>query len=677
MELKSFRVVNYRSVNDSSDVEVGQRTALVGRNESGKTNLLLALESLNPPEGLQKLTFVKDFPRDRRKSEFSEDLRLIETTWELTGEEQVGLLETFPRAGGVSEVTVARDYQGSRLVGFKGLGKLVVDETVVRENLGKVRRSVTSGLRGKDAAVSDRVKEILQVLSDGLTGQTNNPEEWAGETLASVESFRSELESVDFNLSDQAAKSINTIETLAQDIRNDEESLNLAVKWVVGRLPTFIYVSDYPELDGHQNLRGFVTRKNQGSATEADRNFSKLAKVADLDPDALVHLLEQNYEERQLLTNRAGSVVTGKIREMWTDRKLTVRFNLDADHFDTLISDPNSPYAVEVNLNDRSRGFKWFFSFYTTFAADTAGGPAEEAILLLDEPGLHLHALAQRDLLDHFKNDFHNQIIYTTHSPFMVPTEELSSIRTVNIDEDAGTTVTNSPTGDERTLFPLQAALGYDLTQTLFVAEKNLVVEGVSDFWYLSSISDHLNEQKDGSGLLSDLIITPAAGAQKVPYMVALLTSQGLRVLVLMDDEPQTKNTKEELVKSKLIREESVVFTSEAFPVPPLGGADIEDLIDPAVFHRLVEETYAQELAGESLMLNEQIPRVVKRYEVAFKGVGKKFNKTRPAKLFLRRIAENPESVMNDDTRERFRQLFRSINRRLEAQVQRNRAPYS
>ena len=67
---------------------------------------------------------------------------------------------------------------------------------------------------------------------------------------------------------------------------------------------------------------------------------------------------------------------------------------------------------------------------------------AESAILLLDEPGLYLHARSQSDLLGHFEKDFKNQIVYTTHSPFMVPTHKLESVRTVSIDEEKGTTVT-------------------------------------------------------------------------------------------------------------------------------------------------------------------------------------------------------------------------------------------
>jgi predicted ATP-dependent endonuclease of OLD family len=174
-----------------------------------------------------------------------------------------------------------------------------------------------------------------------------------------------------------------------------------------------------------------------------------MCKVADLSPRELHNLHAANdHETRNQLANRASAIVTTELRRLWKDRALKVRFSPDANHLDTFISDPNSVYDVEVNLDDRSRGLKWFFSFYIAFSADTKGGSAENAILLLDEPGLFLHALSQADLLRHFSADFNNQILYTTHSPFMVPTENLDAIRTVSIDQDAGTTVSNNPTGD-------------------------------------------------------------------------------------------------------------------------------------------------------------------------------------------------------------------------------------
>ena len=613
MKLKQFQVFNYRSINDSGSIEVRDRTALVGRNESGKTNLLLALQSLKPPEGMRELSYVKDFPRDRHRDEFSEDLKVVDTLWELSSDEQRELEEIFPRAKGVRHVSVARKYKCVRLVIFENLTPISIDIDAIKGSITKIRQSVNGSLKSiSDVAHTNVISGALDEFVKSVHEGSDDAKQWSKVTLEAVTAFENALGQIDYHLPDLASVNVKVIIDLATQIQKDKDSHQQAIKWVVSKLPTFIYLQEYPELEGHQNIPQYLERSGQNNLTDADKNFSKLCKVAGVDPEELNRLLQQDHETRQLLANRAGAVVTNKIRELWTDRELRIRFNLDADHFDTLVSDPASYYPVEINLNERSRGFKWFFSFYIAFAADTTGGPAEDAILLLDEPGLHLHAIAQRDLLDHFATDFENTILYTTHSPFMIPVDDLPSIRTLNISQKEGTIVTNDPTGDEKTLFPIQAALGYDITQSLFIGKNNLVVEGVSDFWYLSSISEYLVEQNK-NGLPPDLVVTPAGGAPKVSYMVALLTSQQLNVLVLLDAEKQAARAGDALVKSKLIREQNVVFVNEAFGEGSTQEADIEDLLDADVYQALVTETYSRELEGKTLSLNSHIPRIVKR----------------------------------------------------------------
>jgi hypothetical protein len=402
-----------------------------------------------------------------------------------------------------------------------------------------------------------------------------------------------------------------------------------------------------------------------------------MCKVAGLDPQQLQTLhLANDHETRNQLANRAGAVVTGELRRLWRDRPLKVRFSPDAHHLDTFVSDPTSVYDVEVNLDERSRGLKWFFSFYIAFSADTRGGSAENAILLLDEPGLHLHALSQGDLLRHLDADFKNQIIYTTHSPFMVPTDNIDAVRTVNIDQDSGTTVSNDPTGDPRTLFPLQLALGYSLSQSLFVGPNNLVVEGVTDYWILSSISEYLRSV-GRNGLPAALTITPAGGAQKVSYMVALLTSEKLRVLVLLDDERQARTTRDQLLRAKLVRDENVLFVTEGYGATARPAeADIEDLLDVNVFDALVKESYQNELSGKTLILNNMIPRVVKRYEAAFAALGQEFHKTRPARLLLSKMGREPEKIVTPMAAERLERLFKSISESHARNASRNAEPF-
>jgi energy-coupling factor transporter ATP-binding protein EcfA2 len=679
MQLTKFHVQNFRSVNDSGPIDVRQRTALVGRNESGKTSLLLALESLNPPDReLKTLSYVKDFPRDRSRTQFSEDLPVVGTTWELSPEERQDLVKVFPRAKDVTEVTVSRPYKDRHIVGFSSLPDLTVDHDSTQSSFVAVQRSVTASFRGKEAAATEPVKAALSQLSGQLIGVGGEkPTDWAARVVTGVAAFRQAVAAASHELPEGALEHLTRLDTLASGLVGDSDARAKAEAWVVEHMPIFIYLSEYPELEGHQNVPAYLQRVGRAQQTEADENFGKLMKVAGLDAEELNDLLAADHEQRQQLANRAGAVVTKQVRALWKDRQLKVRFNLDAQHFDTLVSDPASVYDVEINLNERSRGFKWFFSFYVTFAADTAGGPAEQAVLLFDEPALYLHAVAQQDLLDHFKREFKNTIIYTTHSPFMVPVDDLASVRTVNISAETGTTVTNDPTGDSKTLFPLRTALGYEVSQTLFIGPGNLVVEGVSDFWYLSSVSEYIAE-RGGKALPPRLVTTPAGGAQKVSYMVSLLTANKLNVLVLLDSENQARRTaREDLIKSKLIREESVIFVTDALGTgATTTEADIEDLLDPAVYAQLVQDTYKAELAGKKLPLNPSVPRIVRRYEQAFEQVGLEFNKTRPARLFLRRIAEAPDQILPVASRERFERLFKVVGERLESLTARQGAPF-
>jgi predicted ATPase len=679
MKLSAFRITDFRSINDSGPVTVSKITSLVGRNESGKSNLLLALHTLNPAGGVRDLSPIKDFPRHRRLDECKDDTAVVHSTWELEAAEQVELAAMFPRAAGITHVEIGRAYKApTRWVNFVELKAVTFSGVEVAGRLRKIAPVVEAEIDKLDDALKGQATSALELLKTNLSASSTS-EEWAARAAPTLASFRKALATAGIVLPDREDGLIGELEDLAASIVNDAPAWQKARTWIVGRLPIFVYVADYPDLVGHQNIGEYLTRKaaNPTKLTESDYSFEKMCKVAGINPQQLHKLNSENdHETRNQLANRASAVVTTELRRLWKDRQLKVRFNPDGNHLDTLISDPNTVYDVEVNLDERSRGLKWFFSFYITFWADTQGGTAENAILLLDEPGMHLHALSQGDLLRHLTADFKNQIVYSTHSPFMVPTENLDSVRTVNIGQDTGTTVTDNPTGDSRTLFPIQMALGYSLSQSLFVGPDNIVVEGVTDYWILASISEYL--QGIGKPALpKQLTITPAGGAQKIGYMVALLTSERLRVLVLFDDEKQARNTKEELVRSKLVRDENVVFVTEGFTAATKPAeADIEDLLDADVFDQLVRESYEIELRGKTLSPNAMIPRIVKRYENAFTDIGLKFHKTRPARLLLTKMGKEPNKIITPGAADRFAHLFEEIGKRHTRNTSRNGTPF-
>ena len=169
---------------------------------------------------------------------------------------------------------------------------------------------------------------------------------------------------------------------------------------------------------------------------------------------------------------------------------------------------------VEIELESRSKGFQWFFSFYLVFLVESEDGH-KDAILLLDEPGLHLHPTAQQELISFFeKLSETNQLAYTTHSPFLIDGEHLHRVRPVTEDDTGHSRITAEEwPKDRETIFPLQAAAGYAMIRGLFQHRKNVLVEGMSDFYYLHALS-HQCAMTGRPSLSDDAYITPCGGTK-------------------------------------------------------------------------------------------------------------------------------------------------------------------
>src|SRR5205814_2796587 len=122
-----------------------------------------------------------------------------------------------------------------------------------------------------------------------------------------------------------------------------------------------------------------------------------------------------------------------------------------------------------------------------------------------------------------------HQVLYTTHSPFMVFSDRLHQVRVVEDKIKIGTVISDNVSGsDPRTIFPLQAALGWTIAQNLFISKRNLLVEGPSELIYLQAVSSLL-EKQGMMALREDVTIVPVGGLDKVATFVALLGANGLK----------------------------------------------------------------------------------------------------------------------------------------------------
>jgi predicted ATP-dependent endonuclease of OLD family len=220
----------------------------------------------------------------------------------------------------------------------------------------------------------------------------------------------------------------------------------------------------------------------------------------------------------------------------------------------------------------------------------------ERLFVLLDEPGLSLHGKAQGDLLRYMNDKLRPsyQVMYSTHSPFMVDPDNLLSVRTIEDvlkdDEPLGTKVGDRVLStDADTIFPLQAALGYDITQTLFVGKHTLLVEGPSDLLYIKWFSRELRSAKR-EHLDPRWVISVAGGIDKVGSFVTLFGGRHVHAAVLTDMAHGQKRKVRDL-RETLLLQRGHVFSADTFANQ--SEADIEDLIGRSTYVALVNKAYA------------------------------------------------------------------------------------
>ena len=258
--------------------------------------------------------------------------------------------------------------------------------------------------------------------------------------------------------------------------------------------------------------------------------------------DSQIAEIATKKRERTILLNSAGTDLTKKFRDWWKQGDYTFEFQADGDHFRIWVSDQRRPEKVE--LEDRSSGLQWFLSFYLIFLVESIG-EHRDAILLLDEPGLSLHPLAQRDLSAFFENlATTNQIIYTTHSPFLVDADLLDRVRKVFVAPDGSTKASaDLRQGSENprksgATYAIYSALNMNVAESILYGCHPVIVEGPSDQHYLSMIKTLLI----GGQKISpkrELVFPPSHGAKNAKVVASILTGldETLPIMLLDGDE--------------------------------------------------------------------------------------------------------------------------------------------
>lgn len=279
---------------------------------------------------------------------------------------------------------------------------------------------------------------------------------------------------------------------------------------------------------------------------------------------------------------------------------------------------------------------------------------------------MNLHALAQADFLSYIRQlAAKHQVIYSTHSPFMVDSARLEDVRVVEDRARDGTKITGDLAGSsDESVFPLQAALGYSIAQNLFIAKKNVLVEGPADLIILQHMAAILEAR--GSQGLGDAILVPVGGLDKLVTFVALLGSNKLKLVVLHDRAATPHQKLEDLVRQKLIEKKRVMDFSMFLNNNPT-EADIEDMLPASIYVSAFNSAYAKEI-GSTLLIEGELgpqPRMVEKVNFWLKDKRISllkdggFNHYRVAQAALPLLTP---TTLTDDEFANFERLFQKVN---------------
>jgi energy-coupling factor transporter ATP-binding protein EcfA2 len=651
MRLLAVTIQKFKNIVEPQRIDIeADVTGLVGKNESGKTTVLKALHRLNPANGTgRKFNLTTEYPRwrlapDRRKSDLTK-VRPVVAEFELEPTDVSALEDLLPAPPPEGTIcTTARSYANDGLYVW-----LTCD--------------LEAAVRAAAVEVSLDDEDLPDLLKhDSIAATQAAAKAKAKELKDSAEPLRAKAVTAFVAAIGRHSYLFNPAE-LTQEMRDA----------LATRVPKFFYFSNYDILPGECDLTALAAKIQAGTALrDSERTVVALLAHAGEEPE---DFMDVDYDSRKAELQAASTDLSRHVFQYWRQNPdLAVIFDTDNVVHETLPQGGEITHrylkielrddrhgGVETNFSTRSTGFQWFFSFFAAFSEYQNSD--EPIIVLLDEPGTSLHGEAQKDFVRFIFEELGSskQTLYTTHSQFMVDPARYEKLRAVHDratreDPNQGVAITRIDLAADRdTVLPVESALGYSISQHLFLGSgQHLAVEGSSDFVYAQRLTEHLTAQGK-TGLDPRLSIIPVGGDANMPAFVALL-GRRLKVSALIDGAKTSSKIERvrAAARSNGVPESAVVACSEASDDLPR-NADIEDLFEPEDYLRLYNWALGRSLT--LVMLPATSEPILRRLEPV---VGS-FDHALPAHALTEHRDEFFAGVQ-PKTLERFEKLFKLLN---------------
>ena len=676
MRLRKFRVQAFRCIHDSGDIVVGDLAAFVGRNESGKTTILQALTMLNKDEDISELDLCDEMT-ERLKSE----IRIVEGDFELNHDETEIVKERFPDFH-ITKLKIFRTNKDPEIQYDFGDIKIIKEED---KNLEYWQTSTKQ--------LSNFVESIPNYISKKL-----DTDFFTGNTPKDKKIIQAELDEFDNSLRDAATDEQQVIsewEKVYADITKNVKKILIdntetdALKNFIGDNlhPRFVYFSDYKKILGNINLAEYIKEsENEASAgIEYIEGFDRaetvrnLLYLAELDIEKLEGFKSSPSKLIKFL-NTASKNLTQRLNPSWKGEAINVELRLNPGNIlSVVLSDVHKDGTITNTglLNRRAEGFKWTFSFIVNFAAETQRSELKEAILLLDEPARNLHPTQQAGISDLLKNlAGSNQVLYATHSPFMIFDYTPGNLLVVELDKKKHLSriFYDYWKADDATLTPILYGLSKGLVGSITDREVGynsrplIIVESMSDTMYLNAFDKFL---QDPNISMNPLNVVPAYSKNSVLPLSIFYHTHGYNTFVLLDNDYESNQIAEQLKNNKISETQIIFFESNGNLLQ-----SIEDYMVTEDYLYAVNQTYEIKLRREgftNLTKEEVLIHGKKGIIENLKAVWNEhndddwgeFEKEEVCRYICSKIALGAATFLTEKTRDRTRTLYRIIAERI------------
>lgn len=575
MQFDTIEISGFRSFSEKQDTQLeSDLTTLVGPNEAGKSNLLQAISRISQDSSFTRqdesyLTPDSNSPsirvhlNDISAEDFDDSPVYIQN--------YIGELMSYP--GEYSQSCVIHLTKTDRSIWF----------TNPQSNLSGLYKDRKSEILDTIDSIQNRIRNAESSLENGLLPQkiqshiaNQEPEEISPNAILR---FRENILDDDLNPDHYLRHHLSRLERLARIPESE----------ILDSLSSPILISDLEPVSDEKEL----------SELGEEGPYNQLLQFAQLEPRDFEEL---NPIQRRDIRELASKELSKQFNKYW--RQEDIRFIIEFGNgtVSLLIAnaeeyseyDEINPVDLEYDLPSyRSQGFRYFLSFFIQVMANREEN-LNNNLILLDDPGIHLHPDAQKDLrmaLERLAED--NQIVMTTHSPFLIDDEDLSEIRLVDKNGNGeGTKVYNKlseyeSNGDDA-LASVRAVIGAGFANSLFANKRNIVVEGRIDEDLLRDFSDYLDRNGHSPGLdMERTAMIDANSASKVVKYAKILDAEDYEYVCLYDADTEGSKQRDMALEDG-IPEEHTHVVEESIEAFEEYNAELEDLCSRSLYFEAV-----------------------------------------------------------------------------------------